>query len=123
MTTRGPNPFALLFGGAVLGAVVGWLASREPTKSPTLLEQLRAMDIAKRTEALADWRRMHPDVPRTIEFPEIATDPVLWDFTDHAVLRGLERTWTWGEAGYALMTSASPCILQVAAPAASGGQP
>lgn len=94
---------------ALIGAAAGWLAARESAKSPTLLEQLRAMDIAMRNDAFADWRRRHPDIPRTIEFPEVATNPVLWDFTKHAVLHGLKRMWTWGEMHYA--TSATATII------------
>lgn len=76
-------------------AIAVWL-KKTPSithKPPTLLNQLRDMDEG----SFASWRFSHPDIPLTIKFPEIATNPVLWDFTLHSFLRGEKRTWTWGE--------------------------
>ena len=60
-----------------------------------------------------------PDVPRTIEFPEIATNPVLWDFTLHSVLRGEKRTWTWGDVGYVTASTSGTAVVIGTAPATS----
>lgn len=94
----------------------GWFiaASLYPAKPPVLADELRDQvwmppsvhdrDVIRRnTEfnaARSVIRHYHPDVPRTIDFPEIATNPVLWDFTLHSVLRGERRTWTWGYTRY-----------------------
>lgn len=69
-------------------------------RSPSKLHVSKA-DMANRMvgEAFRWWREQHPDVGIVV-FPEIATSPVLWDFTEHAVLGGLKRTWSWDETTF-----------------------
>jgi hypothetical protein len=149
MTRRPLALFALIPLAALIGVCVGWIIPHgvAPTKPPNLLDQLRAMDMAAREQDFALWVAHHPDIPRTIEFPEIPGDPVLWDFTRHAVLLREKRTWTWGDIGYVTGTSmvissatsvalsgststytcsyptASTFAMPIAVPAGSGGYP
>lgn len=88
---------------AAVGAAVGWLAAT--SLPPHSFEHDREVSARLRALAFGDavstQRRDHPAAPRTIEFPEIAGNPVLWDFTLHSVLRRERRAWTWGDTAYA----------------------
>lgn len=96
----GPVVGALLLVSTISYGLSWWL---KPDPKPVVTEAdvrayLAAHDKADQVRAFHSWRSYHPDVPRTIEFPEIATNPVLWDFTLHSVLSGEKRTWTWARS-------------------------
>lgn len=83
---------------AICAFIAGWYFPHSEPRKQNLLDQLRDMD-RNQWFAFSDWRGGHPDIPRTIEFPEAASGP-LWDYTLHAVLQGERRTWTWIWSGY-----------------------
>lgn len=56
---------------------------------------LRVHEMADQVRHFHEWEWVHPDTPRTISFPEIITDPVMWDFTLNSVLMGKKKIWVW----------------------------
>lgn len=109
MTRRTIAPIALILAAGLAGGFVDRNLLVETQKPPSLLDQLRSMEIERTASggiAFYRWRIDHPDIPRTIEFPDVASGP-LWDFTLHAVLRGERRTWMWGDTVYATSTTAT----------------
>lgn len=133
-----------------LAAAAGfaWVYWNTPAPHVTVADvqaYLRAHEMADQVRHFHEWEWNHPDIPRTIVFPEIATDPVLWDFTLHTVLRGDKQTWSWGSYAYFVpvsgistaITAASTTTMGIAScyqpsyqnyisypqPALSGGHP
>lgn len=140
------RPFAIAAGVALAGSMLAfgaaWFAER-PLKPPHVTDAdvqayLHARDMSDKVRDFHNWIDHHPDVPRTLEFPEIKSDPVLWDFTEHAVLRGVKRSWTWSDVAYAvsatIFSGTSATMIEIPAhstatcsippaPAQSGGHP
>lgn len=105
MISRSPTGMlglAVVAGVAAGIAISAVMAPTKETEPPIRLPPRVAIDAKTQAFFFASYLRsflqaLPPEIPRTIEFPEIETDPVLWDFTWHSVLGGERRVWSWRE--------------------------
>lgn len=87
---------------AIATVVSSWAVKREPSDDDVraYMAKQNAWEQPERArgqEFRWRWRSTPESEHARLDFAEVAVNPVLWDFVDHAVLHGEKRRWSWGD--------------------------